>query len=301
MKVFVTGGTGFVGREVVRQLLAAGHQPVCLVRPGSEDKLPRGQGMQVRFGDVTDSGSLEGALQGCEAVIHLVGIIRESPARGVSFDHLHRQGTAHMVAAAEAQGVQRFIHMSANGVTEAVVTGYYRSKWQAEQLLRGSTLRWTIFRPSIIYGAEDDFCNRLAKLIRWLPLVPVAGDGRYRMAPVAVEDVAAGFVATLWAPAGEGRIYPVCGRECLTFNELLDHIGRALGRSRVCKVHSPLFLLRPLVSCLQNLPGFPLSSDQLSMLMAGNVCDPQSWIEDFGIEPQNFTEAISRQLQGTSR
>ncbi|MCD4688284.1 MAG: complex I NDUFA9 subunit family protein [Desulfuromonadaceae bacterium] len=301
MKVFVSGGTGFVGREVVRQLLAAEHHPVCLVRPGSEDKLPGGAELTVRLGDVTDPASLNEALRGCQAVIHLVGIIRELPARGVAFDRLHRQSTAHMVAAAEAQGVERFIHMSANGVTEAAATGYYRSKWQAEQLLRGSALRWTIFRPSIIYGIEDDFCNRLAEMIRRLPVVPVVGDGRYRMAPVAVEDVAAGFVAALREPASEGQIYPVCGRDSLTFNEFLDHIGRALGRSRVCKVHSPLFLVKPLVFCLQNLPGFPLTSDQLTMLLAGNVCDPQSWIEEFGIEPQNFTEAISRQLQETSR
>lgn len=301
MKVFVTGGTGFVGREVVRQLLAGGDQPVCLVRPGSEDKLPGGAELTFRLGDVTDPASLEGALQGCQAVIHLVGIIREIPARRVTFERLHRQGTAHMVMAAEVQGVQRFIHMSANGVSEGAVTGYYRSKWQAEQILRGSNLRWTIFRPSIIYGAEDDFCNRLAELIRLLPVIPVVGNGRYRMAPVAVEDVAAGFVAALRLPACEGRIYPVCGRDSFTFNEVLDHIGRALGRPRVCKVHSPLFLVKPLISCLQNLPGFPLTGDQLSMLLAGNICDSQPWVEELGIEPQTFAEAISRQFQGTSR
>lgn len=301
MKVFVTGGTGFVGREVVRQLLDAGYQPVCLVRPGSEDKLPEGQGLMVRLGDVTDPASLEGALQGCQAVIHLVGIIRELRTRRVTFDRLHRQGTAHLLAAAEAQGVQRFIHMSANGVTEGAATGYYLSKWQAEQLLLASGLRWTIFRPSIIYGAEDEFCNRLAALIRRLPLVPVVGDGLYRMAPVAVEDVAAGFVAALRTPHSEGRIYSVCGRDSFTYNELLDQIGSALGKPRVRKSHQPLFLVKPLVSCLQNMPGFPLTSDQLSMLMAGNVCDPQSWIEDFGIEPRLFAETVFRQFQGVSR
>lgn len=300
MKVFVTGGTGFVGREVLRQLLAAGHQPVCLVRAGSEGKLPKGAGLSIRLGDVTDPASLEGALQGCQAVIHLVGIIREFPERGVTFDRLHRQATANLVAAAEAQEVVRFIHMSSNGAGEKASTGYYRSKWQAEEVLRKSGLSWTIFRPSVIFGAEDDFCNRLAELIRLLPVVPVIGDGRYRIAPVAVEDVAAGFVAALRLPASAGRIYPVCGSDCYTFDELLDQIGRALGRSRVSKAHHPLFLVKPLVASLQFLPAFPLTSDQLTMLLAGNVCDPQPWIEEFGIEPQPFTEAISRQFQGSS-
>lgn len=301
MKVFVSGGTGFVGREVVRQLLAAGQKPVCLVRPGSENKLPEGAGITIRPGDVSDPASLEGALHGCEAVIHLVGIIREIPEQGVTFDRLHRKATANMVAAAEAQQVMRFVHMSSNGVKEDAATDYYCSKWQAEQILRGSSLSWTIFRPSVIFGAEDDFCNRLAEMIRRLPVVPVLGNGRYRIAPVAVEDVAAGFVAALQTSASIGRIYPVCGRDSFSFDELLDRIGLALGRERVSKAHHPLFLVKPLVASLQFLPGFPLTSDQLTMLLAGNVCDPQPWIEDFGIEPQTFTEAIFRQFQGTPR
>jgi|LGVF01.1.fsa_nt_gb NADH dehydrogenase len=301
MKVFVTGGTGFVGREVVRRLLAAGHQPVCLVRPGSEGKLPKGAGLIIRPGDVTDPASLEGALQDCQAVIHLVGIIREFPERGVTFDRLHRQATANLVAAAEAQEVARFVHMSSNGIDENASTGYYRSKWQAEEILRESSLSWTIFRPSVIFGAEDDFCNRLAELIRLLPVVPVIGNGRYRIAPVAVEDVAAGFVAALRLPASAGRIYPVCGLDCYTFDELLDQIGRALGRSRVSKAHHPLFLVKPLVASLQFLPAFPLTSDQLTMLLAGNVCDPQPWINDFAIEPRPFAETLRRQFQSASR
>jgi NADH dehydrogenase len=301
MRVFITGGTGFVGREVVRQLLAAGHEPVCLVRPGSEGKLPTRQRLEIRHGDVTEPASLDGALRGCQAVIHLVGIIREFPERGVTFDRLHRQATANLVAAAEAQQVMRFLHMSSNGVGEKAATGYYRSKWQAEQILRGSGLGWTIFRPSVIFGAEDDFCNRLAELVRRLPVVPVIGDGRYLIAPVAVEDVAAGFVAALATPASEGRIYSVCGLESYSFDELLNQIGRALGRSRVSKAHHPLFLAKPLVASLQFLPGFPLTSDQLTMLVAGNVCDPQPWMADFAIQPRPFAETISRQFQGSSR
>jgi NADH dehydrogenase len=299
MKVFVTGGTGFVGREVIRQLLAAGHEPVCLVRPSSENKLPEVRGLTIRFGDVTKPASLDGALEGCQAIIHLVGIIREFTDRAITFDRLHRLGTANMVAAAEAQQVERFIHMSSNGVKENAATEYYRSKWQGEQVLRGSGLSWTIFRPSVIFGVEDDFCNRLAEMIRRLPVVPVLGNGRYRIAPVAVEDVAAGFVAALQEPASIGRAYHVCGRDSFTFNELLDQIGRALGRSRVSKAHHPLFLVKPLVASLQFLPSFPLTSEQLTMLVAGNVCDPKPWMVAFGIEPRSFSEAITRQFQET--
>jgi uncharacterized protein YbjT (DUF2867 family) len=187
MQVFVTGATGFVGHEVIRQLLRAGHRPVCLVRPGSEEKLPSAS-VDVRSGDVTRPETLRGALNGCEAVIHLVGIIREYPRQGVTFERLHIEATANMMAAAQAQKVPRFIQMSSNGAEADGRTAYYRTKWQAEQHLKASSLDWTIFRPSIMYGKEDNFCTMLAGMVRVLPAVPVFGDGSYRLAPVAVED-----------------------------------------------------------------------------------------------------------------
>lgn len=296
MKVFVTGGTGFVGRQVLQRLSAAGHQTVCLVRPGSEGKLPRLPGLTTRFGDVTDPASLIGALAGCQAVIHLVGILRELPARKVTFERLHPQATAHLVRAAEAQGVPRFLHMSANGARQKGSTAYYRTKWQAEQVVRDSALRWTIFRPSLIFGAEDQFCTMLAKQIRRLPLVPVIGDGNYRLAPVAVDDVAAGFVRALQQPSSEGRSYTVCGPESLTFNVLLDQLGGALGVPRVRKLHLPLPLLRPVVACLQKWAWFPLTKDLVTMLLSGNTGDPGPWLGDFAIARQYFSDTVRRQL-----
>ncbi len=211
MRVFITGGTGFVGSEVVRQLLAAGHTARCLVREGSEGKLPIREGVEIHFGDVLDPASLEKGVAGCQAVIHLVGIIREFPARGITFERLHHLATANMVAAATAGGVKRYLQMSANGTRKDAASPYHRSKWDAEQAVRTSTLDWTIFRPSLIYGRGDAFVSMLAGLVRKLPVVPVLGDGRYRMSPVAVEDVAAGFVGALERPETAGQAYHCCG------------------------------------------------------------------------------------------
>ncbi len=295
MQVFVTGATGFVGREVTRQLLAAGHKPVCLVRSGSEGKLLAGVS-EVRFGDVTQPETLRGVLAGCDAVLHLVGIIREYPRQGVTFDRLHRQATAHMVAAAQAQKVKRFVLMSSNGACIDGRTAYYRSKGQAEGLVKKSSLEWTIFRPSVMYGVEDNFCTLLAGMVRVLPVVPVFGDGRYRLAPVAVEEVAASIVACLGRPGAIGVTFHCCGEQLVTYDELLDLIGEILHRRKVVKVHQPIWLVKPLLASLQAVPGCPLTVDQLQMLLAGNVCDPHPWRTFFSLKGYSLADGLRRAL-----
>lgn len=295
MQVFVTGATGFVGREVTRQLLAAGHRPVCLVRSGSEGKLLEGV-IEVRFGDVTQPETLQGVLAGCQAVVHLVGIIREYPRQGVTFDRLHRQATVHMVAAAQAQKVKRFVLMSSNGASIEGRTAYYRSKGQAEEVLKASTLEWTIFRPSVMYGAEDNFCTLLAGMVRILPVVPVLGDGCYRLAPVAVEEVAASIVACLGRPDAVDQTFHCCGGQTVTYDALLDLIGGLLQRRKVVKVHQPIWLVKPLLARLQAVPGCPLTVDQLQMLLAGNVCDPHPWQTFFGFNGRPLEEGLRRVL-----
>lgn len=300
MKVFLTGATGFVGREVTRRLLAEGHLPVCLTLPGSEKKLVMPERVILRCGDVTEPDSLRGALLGCQAVIHLVGIIRQAPEKGVTYERLHVEATRNVLTAAREQGVQRFIQMSSNGAARDGKTDYYRSKWRAEQEVRRSGASWTIFRPSIIFGKEDNFCNKLADLVRRMPVVPVIGDGRYRIAPVAVEDVAAGFVRSLNRPETEGKIYNCCGSAAYPFDELLDLIGGALGRSPVRKIHQPVSLVRPLVARLENRPDFPITLEQMTMLLKGNVCDSEPSLKELGISPRPFHETIGSYLSPSS-
>lgn len=295
MKIFVTGATGFVGNAIVRQLLAAGHTPRCLVRRGSEDKLAQ-PGVEFHPGDALDPATLAGALAGCAAVMHLVGIIREIPQRQVTFQRLHVEATANVLAAAQAQGVRRYLHMSANGARAAAPTPYQRSKWQAEELVRASGLDWTIFRPSVIYGRGDGFVSLLARIVRCAPLVPVFGDGRYLLSPVAVEDVAAGFVAALSKPATIGQSFACGGPEAISYDRLLDLIGAALDRPSVLKLHQPLLLMRPLVAVGEYLPGFPITADQLTMLLEGNSCDPQPWAAACGLTLTPFASGLSRML-----
>ena len=230
MRVFVTGGTGFVGREILKQLSGEGHTARILVRGPWQERLHGIEGIDAVNGDATDAASLDGALEGCDAVIHLVGIIREFPSRGVTFERLHVGATRNLLDAARQQGVQRFVHMSANGSREAADTAYHRTKWQAEQSVRESGLDWTIFQPSLVYGRGDQFVNMLADQIRKLPAVPVIGDGRYRLSPVAVENVARGFVAALENQAAIGQAYPCGGHLCDDLGRGHLRAGRLLGR-----------------------------------------------------------------------
>lgn len=290
--VFVTGGTGFVGKAVIRALQAHGILVRCLVRAGSEADLKGFEAIDRVPGDVLVPKGIAESMQGCRAVIHLVGIIREHPASGVVFERLHSQATANIVAAAQEAGVHRYLQMSALGVRPEARSRYHRTKWEAEESVRRSGLDWTIFRPSVIYGRGDGSVSMLAAMIRRLPVVPVLGDGRYRLQPVAVEQVAEGFARALDQPATIGKTYEVGGPQSYAFTEILDQIGTALGKPRVRKLHQPLALMRPLVRLLEPFPFFPITSDQLTMLEENNVCDPSPFYRDFDLPPIAFSDGL---------
>jgi NADH dehydrogenase len=297
MKVFVTGGTGFVGREILGQLLSAGHEVRALVRDGSQDKLSGHQNLETQIGDVTDAASLVGALDGCDAVIHLVGIIREFPGRGITFKKMHVTATENILEACDEQGVRRFLHMSSNGTRANASTGYHRTKWQAEELVRDSGLDWTIFRPSLIFGHGSEFVKMLTELIRRVPVVPVIGDGQYRMQPVSVAQVAVSFVKALAMPESIGKTYHQGGSESYTYDAILDLTGKAMGRKQVTKVHQPLFMIKPMIKMLQGFEQFPITEGQLKMLIEGNVCDPDEWAQAFGLAPISYAEGIGECVQ----
>ncbi len=296
MKIFVTGATGFVGQELVSQLLEAQHSVRALVRTEGSGK--KNDKIEIHRGDSTRPDSLKSGLEGCDAVINLVGIIREFPSRAITFERLHRESTGNLLQAAAEQGVTRFLQMSANGVRADAVTEYHKTKWAAEELVRQSALDWTIFRPSLIFGANDQFVNMLASLIKTLPVVPVMGDGRYRLQPVCVTDVARGFVRALDNKEAIGQTYHCGGPDSYSYDEILDLIGQALGRKTpVRKLHQPLWLMQPLVAKLQALPQFPMTADQLQMLLEGNCCDPSAWRKSFNLDLTAFPQGIASYLK----
>ncbi|HXH83674.1 MAG TPA: complex I NDUFA9 subunit family protein [Candidatus Tectomicrobia bacterium] len=295
-RVFVTGATGFVGRSVVHSLRTHGHLVRCLVRRGSEPDLRGFEAIERVEGDVLLPDTLRHGMEGCDTVIHLVGIIREQPRAGVTFERVHVQGTVNVLEAASRTGARRYLHMSALGTRAGARSRYHQTKWAAEEAVRASALPWTIFRPSIIYGRGDGLVTMLAGMVERLPVVPVIGSGLQQLQPVRVEDVAEGFARAVTLDATAKHLYEVGGPDAVTMLGLLDAIGEALGRRRVRKAHVPIGLMRAVASALHRVPGFPITPDQLLMLEEDNTCDPRPFHAAFGLRPVPLMEGLRAML-----
>jgi len=302
MKVLVTGATGFVGREVVQQAHQVGHSVCILVRDpcaGRARELAAQTAAAVSAGDILEEGTLPTAFQGTDAVIHLVGIISEVGRS--TFENIHTKGTRNVVDAAQRSGVKRFLHMSALGTRPKAASRYHQSKWAAEEIVRQSGLEYTIFRPSLIYGPEDNFVNLFSNIARFSPVLPVMGSPSARFQPVAVEVVAAAFVRALGEPKSVAQTLDLCGPEIFAFPELLHQILQVTRRTR-WKVRIPLSFARLQAAFLEVLyrgllrKAPPLSRDQLIMLQEDNIGDCRKAEDMLGLKQRRFREGIRAYL-----
>jgi NADH dehydrogenase len=271
---------------MVSRLVEAGREVGVLSRSGAEVA-----GARTIPGDVGDLTAVTSAATGCTAVVHLVGIIRES--RGASFRDVHVESTRTVIQACGDAGVSRLLHMSALGTRPDARSRYHRTKWEAEELVRTSGLEATVFRPSVIFGAGNSFLPRMRNLVRSAVAVPVIGAGLNLLQPVWVEDVVSCFAAALDMPETIGRTFELGGPETYGFEEILDMLAAVEGIDRP-KVHIPVVLARPAVGVLSRLvPGFPVTADQLRMLLEDNTCDIAQMREVFGVEPASLQQHLA--------
>ena len=296
MRVAIIGGTGFVGHYLVRELLQRNHEPRLLVRPGSEDRV-EGLGKDaIVTGTVEDQDALNTLLEGADAVIYNIGILRENPKRGITFKTLQQDAAIGVMAAAQSQGVRRFLLMSANGI-DTLTTPYQRTKWAAEQHLIESTLEWTIFRPSVIFGdphGRNEFASQLARDVIDSPLpaplffpgLLALKAGQFELAPVHVEDVANAFVTALDNPQSIGQVYTLCGPEALSWKTILTRIADTYGRGKLM-LPVPALGVAAAAKLLDRFESFPITRDQIAMLLQGNTCS-HCGLEPLGIDPRPF-------------
>lgn len=297
--VLVTGASGFVGRHTVPALIDAGHRVVALVRSQASadsvsERLTPAQraGIETRIGDVTLVHTLPAALDGVEAVLHLVAIPRDFRG-GADLRLVNTEGTRAVVEAMKSAGVQRLVHMGAMGVEDVPDLHYASSKAKAETLIRESGLDWTILKPSLQFGPGDGFFNIIASLIRMSPgVVPVPGRGDSRFQPVAVKDVARTAVASLADPATIRQSFDLGGPRYWTYREITQEVLRALGKRRVI-VPMPVPLIRLVAGASEfvHLP-FPVATDQLRQLRLDNIGPLKAIDERFGFAPTSMEGAL---------
>lgn len=295
MKIAVTGGTGFVGKAIVSELLGEGHEVAVLARNAPESQAEDGRRPEYVQGNVAQGEGITELLEGRDALIHLVGIIREAGQN--TFDRVHREGTQNVVKASIQAGVKKMVHMSALGTRPDAVSQYHRSKWAGEEAVRTSGLEWTIFRPSIIFGPGDSFVNMLADAMRRSPVMPVPGGGRNLMQPVFVNDVARAFSEAAAHPWSAEKVYELGGPDVLEFKYILMLISQAIEKKRIF-INLPLFIVRPAVTLLQavGVP-LPMTTDQLIMMQEDNVRKGGDPLDDFSFDFTPFREGIESYLK----
>lgn len=283
MTTLVTGGTGFVGGHVVDALRQAGVPVRCLVRERRKARRLEDTGCELVDGDMTDPAGLRRAVDGVEAVVHLVAIRQ---GRRTEFERIMSQGTRDLLDAARGASVRRFVHMSALGVSDETkdVVPYYRAKWETEQAVRSSGLPFVIFRPSFVFGTDGGILPTFRRLARLTPVTPIVGSGRQRIQPIWVDDVAAYFVRALELDAATNRTFELGGPDVVDWTGLFSMLKQALGVRRP-SVHVPMAFMRLNARVTERLPGsIPLTRDLLTMMESGdNVVTNDDAAETFGL------------------
>ncbi len=288
MKVLVTGGSGFVGRHLVPLLQREGFEVVALAR--HEAGAPRSAGF-VR-GDVTDAPSLGRAMDGIEAVVHLVAIITERGPQ--TFDRVNVGGTRNLLEAMRVQDVPRIVHLSALGAGPDERFPYLRSKWRGEEAVRASDRSFTILRPSVVHGEGAGFFRPIVWSLRWAPVYPMVAGGRTRFSPMWIEDLARCVAASL---RGEqtGTTLDIGGPEVLLFSDIVRLVMDTLGKRRKI-VPTPVWAARPFAA-VQGLRRDPLvTNQQLDMVVLDNACAPDAVSRTFGFQPQRMRDTDLRWL-----
>lgn len=278
--VLVAGGTGFLGAAFVRALHDRGHRPVVLSRrPEKVSSRFPAREVEARGGDVTRPGTLAEALRGIDAVVQAVqfpGFPVEDPARGHTFREVDGRGTANMADAASAAGVGHLIYLSGVGADSGKDRPWYEAKRMAEKAVREAAVDHTVVRPSWVYGPEDASLNLFARLVRWVPGVFLQlGDGRQRLNPVYVDDVARAVVRSLESEHARDATFEIGGPVTYTMDGIVRVVMDVLGRRKPI-VHVPLGLARPAAAVAEALPGRPMSRDALVFATQEAVADLQT-------------------------
>jgi NADH dehydrogenase len=285
----VTGGTGFVGRELITRLVGAGHSVRVPTRNAANagSLLPLSS-VEIAVGNVYDVDFLRSSLTGCDVVINLIGILNERGHSGAGFRRAHVQFTAALLRAMQESRITRLLQMSAlNADAERGRSHYLRTKGEAEQLIRRTNaLEWTVFRPSVIFGAGDGLTRRFAALLRLSAGMMPLARAEARFAPIYVGDVADAFLRALHAEASIGATYELCGPEIMTLAQIVRQTAEAA--QLPCHILPlPDFIAWLQGAIMELVPGKPFSLDNYHSLLTDSVCHDDGCAR-LGLRPASF-------------
>jgi len=286
--VVVTGASGFVGTRLCTRLVEDGWKVRALVRNTSKAAQRLGHlKLEMRVGDIRDADSVRAAMRDAGSVVHLAAIALEKP--GQSYATVNTEATRIVLESAKAESVERVVHMSQNGSDSASPYPFLRSKGIAQDLVTESNTQWTILRPSVIFGPEDEFVNVLARLVRLSPLVfPVPGGGTAMFQPIAVGDVVRAIVKVLEDDSTVHHSYSLGGPMPLSLRQMTERILIAMNASRVL-VGVPVAVLKPVIALGERLlPNPPVTTGLLDLLKIDNVIERNDLSEQLGISPTPF-------------
>ncbi|MFQ5890148.1 MAG: complex I NDUFA9 subunit family protein [Gemmatimonadota bacterium] len=291
--VLVTGARGFIGRHLLPRLVSRGHR----VRAVSRKPAPPAEIADVewRRADLTIPPTLRGIADGCDAIVHLVGILSEHGRQ--TFDRVHVGGTRNLLAEATEARVARFIFVSALGA-KPTGSAYFRTKYEAELEVRRARPEYVILRPSVVYGPGDHFTSAVARLLHALPVFPMLGDGSFKLQPVAIEDLTDALCQAVERPDVADRVFELAGPERLSFKKIVRMVARVL-RLRRAILPLPPRLATPALwlSSRLGLPA-PITPAQLDMLRSGSVLSTSDnpLRSVFQVMPLPFRDALADYL-----
>ncbi|HUY26401.1 MAG TPA: SDR family NAD(P)-dependent oxidoreductase [Candidatus Binataceae bacterium] len=285
--VAIAGGSGFIGRAIVRRLAATSAIKLRVLSRNPENARAQLWDSHAEFvqTDITRPDSVRAALEGAAAIVDAIqfdGYPVENPRRGLTFERIDLGGVLALIAAAKQTGVAQFIYLSGAAADETSAHPGFRAKGKAERAIRESGLAYTIFRPSLVYGPEDSVLNNFVKLLKLAPVFAVPGTGRQKVQPVLVDDLAA-CVALAISGRGKNATYEVGGPDLMTFDEMMRTIMEASGHRRPI-VHIPEGLMRGIGAIAERLPKPMLSRDAVTFVTADNACDVAPLVAEFGLE-----------------